>query len=113
MTALFQLSSSGGNNSLNYVTGNGPSTNGVAPTWLPFPLSSHRADRRVRAFSFEGDLISTSAYGSNELIGVGTSITDGGYGSATIQASAAVLDLHRCRHVFDRACAGTRQVCSG
>jgi hypothetical protein len=66
---LFQLAS-GGNNSLNYVTGNGPSAMG-GPYVVTFPLSSIGLTTG-QAFSFEGDLISTSAYGSNELIGVGT-----------------------------------------
>jgi hypothetical protein len=60
----------GGNNSLNYITGNGPSTVG-GPYVVTFPLS----DIGVApggSFSIAADLISTSAYGSNETIGAST-----------------------------------------
>jgi hypothetical protein len=60
----------GGNNSLNYITGNGPSTLG-GPYVVTFPLADIGLTTG-QGFNFVGDLISTSAYGSNELLGTGT-----------------------------------------
>lgn len=63
---LFGLAA-GGNNSLNYITGNGPSTTG-GPYVVTFPLSDIGLTTG-QGFNFVADLISTSAYGSNETIG--------------------------------------------
>jgi hypothetical protein len=71
---LFALAA-GGNNSLSFVTGNGPSTLG-GPYVVTFPL----ADIGVTpggSFSFDADLISVSGYGSNETIGTSVTVPDG------------------------------------
>jgi hypothetical protein len=70
----------GGNNSLNFVTGTSPSSTEVTnngPYVVTFPLS----DIGVSAggsFSFDGTLISTTAYRSNETIGASTTLPDTG-----------------------------------
>jgi len=65
---LFGLTN-GGNNSLNYITGQGQSGNNNAPTFtITFPI----ADLGITAgqsFNFVGTLDSESAYRSNEAIG--------------------------------------------
>jgi hypothetical protein len=76
---LFQLVA-GGNNSLNYVTGNGPSTAG-GPYVVTFPLSDIGLTTG-QGFNFDADLISTSAYGSNETIGASTTTPDPAGGAA-------------------------------
>lgn len=73
-TGLFQLVS-GGNNSLNYVTGATPVSGG--PYTVTFPLSSIGI-AQGQSFNFLADLISTSAYGSNETIGTSTTVPDTG-----------------------------------
>ena len=72
---LFQLAA-GGTNSLNYVTGNGPSTAG-GPYVVTFPLASLGL-ATGGSFKFVGDLISTSGYGSNETIGTSVTTPDAG-----------------------------------
>jgi hypothetical protein len=62
---LFGLAS-GGNNSLNYITGTGPANGG--PYTVSFPLSDLGVIQG-QSFNFVADLISTSGYGSNETIG--------------------------------------------
>ena len=71
---LFGLAS-GGNNSLNYITGTAPASGG--PYTVTFPLMSIGLTQG-QSFSFDADLISTSAYGSNETIGASTTIPDTG-----------------------------------
>jgi hypothetical protein len=83
----------GGNNSLNYITGNGPSTVG-GPYVVTFPLS----DIGVSAggsFNFVASLISTTAYRSNETIGASVTVPDSpgsapnaGFNGTTVFASA-------------------------
>jgi hypothetical protein len=90
---LFGLAS-GGNNSLNFVTGTGPANGG--PYTITFPI----ADLGIApgaSFSFDGTLVSTSAYRSNETIGASTTIPDGpssapnaGFNGQTIFSSADV-----------------------
>ena len=63
---LFGLAA-GGNNSLNFITGNGPSTVG-GPYVVTFPLSAIGLSTG-QGFNFVAELISTTAYGSNETIG--------------------------------------------
>jgi hypothetical protein len=73
-TGLFQLASGGGN-SLGFVTGATPTSGG--PYTVTFPLS----DIGVSAggtFFFDGTLISTSAYRSNETIGSSITVPDNG-----------------------------------
>jgi hypothetical protein len=71
---LFGLAA-GGNNSLSYVTGTGPASGG--PYTVSFPLSDIGLTPG-QSFSFVGDLISTTAYGSNETIGSSVTIPDTG-----------------------------------
>jgi hypothetical protein len=66
----------GGNNSLNFVAGNGPSTIGG-----PYVVTVPEADLGItpgQSFGFVGYLTSTSAYGSNEAIGTAAVIPDVG-----------------------------------
>ena len=63
---LFQLNA-GGDLAFNYITGNGPSTVG-GPYVVTVPLSDLGLTTG-QGFSFVGNLISTTAYGSNETIG--------------------------------------------
>ena len=69
---LFSLVA-GGNNSLNYVTGASPG----GTDSLTFPLADIGLTQG-QSFKFVGDLISTSAYGSNESIGASTTVPDNG-----------------------------------
>jgi hypothetical protein len=75
---LFGLAS-GVNNSLNYLTGTTPVSGG--PYTVSFPLSDIGLVQG-QSFSFVGDLISTTAYGSNETLGTSTTVPDGPGGSA-------------------------------
>lgn len=71
---LYQLAA-GGNNSLNYITGGTPANGG--PYTVTFPMSDIGIGQGG-SFNFVADLISTTAYGSNESIG--NSTTNGGAG---------------------------------
>jgi hypothetical protein len=71
---LFQLVA-GGNNSLNYITGTGPASGG--PYTVTFPLADIGISQG-QSFNLVADLISTSAYGSNETIGASTVVPDTG-----------------------------------
>lgn len=70
----------GGNNSLNYITGQTPPTPG-GPYSLTIPLSDLGLSTG-QGFTFVADLISTSAYGSNETIGASVTTPDPAGGSA-------------------------------
>jgi hypothetical protein len=71
---LYQLEP-GGNNSLNYITGGTPANGG--PYTVTFPMSDIGISQG-QSFNFVADLISTTAYGSNESLGNTT--TNGGAG---------------------------------
>jgi len=82
-TGLFGLVS-GGNNSLNFVTGAAPTSGG--PYTVTFPI----ADLGIApgaSFNFDASLISTTAYRSNETIG--TSVTTPGTPGDTPNAGFA------------------------
>jgi hypothetical protein len=65
---LFGLAS-GGNNSLNYITGQGQSGNNNAPTFtITFPITA-LGITAGQSFNFVGTLDASSAYRSNEAIG--------------------------------------------
>jgi hypothetical protein len=71
---LFGLAS-GANDSLNYITGTGPVSGG--PYTVTFPISDLGLTQG-QSFNLVADLISTSAYGSNETIGSSTTNPDTG-----------------------------------
>jgi hypothetical protein len=71
-TGLYQLAS-GGNGSLIFITGSSPP--GGGPYSLTFPLSDIGLSQG-QSFNFDSDLISTSAYGSNETVGPSVTIPD-------------------------------------
>ena len=75
---LFQLAA-GGNNSLGYVGGNGPSTAG-GPYVVTVPLMSLGLTTG-QGFRFDGVLVSTSGYGSNETVGASVTTPDPAGGS--------------------------------
>jgi len=66
---------SGGNNSLNYITGTAPASGG--PYTVTFPLADIGV-AQGQSFNLVADLISTTAYGSNETIGSSAVIPDTG-----------------------------------
>jgi hypothetical protein len=71
---LFQLQP-GGNNSLNYITGTAPTSGG--PYTVTFPLADLGLTQG-QSFNLVADLISTTAYGSNETIGNSVTTPDTG-----------------------------------